>query len=152
MKIMDLIQEYGDKQASLTRLRESETLQGIPHSLLHFLDAIAKSENANNTWLAQKLRMTKGAVSKNVKKLLQMGLIEEYQQQGNIQKIFYRLSEQGKKVQREHARIHQEWLDKDSEFLASFPSDQTEIIENFFCLYIGHIDRLIREKEERTEK
>lgn len=144
---MELIQEYGDKQASLTRLRESETLQGIPHSLLHFLDAIAKSENANNTWLTQKLRMTKGAVSKNVKKLLQMGLIEEYQQQGNIQKIYYRLSEQGKKVQREHARIHQEWLEEDSEFLDTFSSDQIKILEYFFRSYISHIDQLISKKE-----
>lgn len=61
-------------------------LKGYKPSEIHFIEYIAKNVDCNVTKLAESFYMTRGAISKLSKKLMEKGLIESYQKQDNKRK------------------------------------------------------------------
>ncbi len=50
------------------------------------------------TSLARTLRLTKGAISKTIRKLADKQLIESFMQDGNRQEVYYRVTPAGKEI------------------------------------------------------
>ena len=151
MDLIDLFREFGDKQEILSKLREDKLLRMYNSSELHIVAAIGDLELPNVTSLAEYLRMTRGGISKNVKKLTEAGLIISYQLDGNTKNIYYRLTDYGRDIYEKHAKAHEAWIQRDRKFIEEFSLEQLRVVEDFMKKYIQHIDNRIEESEECGE-
>ena len=151
MDLLNLFKEYGDKQETLSKLREDESLQSYNNSELHIIAAIGDLERPNVTSLAEYMGMTRGGICKNIKKLTEAGLISSYQRDGNVKNIYYRLTDAGKTIYDRHAEAHEAWIARDMNFIGSFSDKQLRQVTDFMERYIKHIDQRIEESENNGE-
>ncbi|MBQ4472672.1 MAG: MarR family transcriptional regulator, partial [Lachnospiraceae bacterium] len=83
MDLIRLFKEYGEKQETLLRLREDEALLALTNTEQHVVAAVGDLNAPNVTSIAEEMGLTKGAVSKNIKKLLSQGYVDAFQKEGN---------------------------------------------------------------------
>lgn len=150
MNLTDLFKEYGDKQEILSKLREDKALRKYNNSELHIIAAIGDLEQPNVTALAEYMKMTKGGISKNVKKLMMNELVEAFQLDGNSKNIYYRLTGEGKRLYQLHDKAHRAWLECDRRFMADFSEEQLESVADFMKRYIIYLDEKIGESENNN--
>lgn len=82
-ELMKLFVKYMEKQEILSKLTEDEKLHGYNYSEIHTIAAIGDLEDPNVTQIANSMNVTRGAISKITKKLLEQNLIESYRRDGN---------------------------------------------------------------------
>ena len=99
-ELLQLVLEYTNLSDETDKLHNRDSLSGYDNSELNCLDAIGRLEQPNVTALAGEMRMTKGAISKILRKLSDKGAVEPYQLGSNRQKIFYRLTDAGQEPSR----------------------------------------------------
>ncbi len=143
--ILHLFQEFLEKQDLLSKLTESERLHEYGYSDIHVIDAIGALTDSNVTMIAERLKLTKGAVSKITKKLIHTGVIESYMIPENRQKVFFRLTESGKVIFDEHEKRHQQWLRRDRQFLALYSPQTLDEISDFMQAFNGYLEERISE-------
>lgn len=144
-ELMKLFVKYMEKQEILSKLTEDEKLHGYNYSEIHTIAAIGDLENPNVTQIANSMNVTRGAISKITKKLLEQNLIESYQRDGNKQKIFFRLTESGQFLYDEHAKRHNLWLKRDNAFIERFDLKTIEQIEEFMKAFNDYLQTQIEE-------
>lgn len=142
-KLIKIFQKYLDKQDYLRKLTETEKLHEFGYSEVHTIAAIGDLEEPNVTNLAKMLNMTRGGISKIVKRLIAAGLITPEQRGENRQKIFYNLTEKGKLLYEEHAKTHALWVKRDNEFLSRFSDEQIAFISDFMQKFNEYLDKQI---------
>ena len=103
-ELLQLVLEYTNLSDETDKLHNRDSLSGYDNSELNCLDAIGRLEQPNVTALAGEMRMTKGAISKILRKLSDKGAVEPYQLGSNRQKIFYRLTDAGQELFRRAPR------------------------------------------------
>lgn len=139
--ILDLFTELYEKQDMLSKLTQSSRLQGYGYSTIHCIEAIEDIENPNVTKLAEKLKMTRGAISKITKKLLANDLIEIYQHDNNKKEIYFKLTVAGKQLYLDHHIRHQKYMQRDQQFFAQQDEQELTIVKEFlkeFNLYLSN--------------
>ena len=141
-----LFKEYGDKQEILSKLCESEELRKYNNSELHIIAAIGDLENPNVTAIAGHMGMTKGGISKNIKKLIDAGLVNTYQAENNNRKIFYKLTAEGKKIYDGHEIAHKNWTQRDNNFFSQFSDQEINRVADFLEKFIAHLDEEIEKR------
>lgn len=144
-ELMKLFVKYMEKQEILSKLTEDEKLHGYNYSEIHTIAAIGDLENPNVTQIANFMNVTRGAISKITKKLLEQNLIESYQRDGNKQKIFFRLTESGQFLYDEHEKRHNLWLKRDNAFIERFDLKTIEQIEEFMKAFNDYLQTQIEE-------
>lgn len=144
-ELMKLFVKYMEKQEILSKLTEDEKLHGYNYSEIHTIAAIGDLEDPNVTQIANFMNVTRGAISKITKKLLEQNLIESYQRDGNKQKIFFRLTESGQFLYDEHAKRHNLWLKRDNAFIERFDLKTIEQIEEFMKAFNDYLQTQIEE-------
>lgn len=144
--LISLLKEYGDKQEILSKLCESEELRKYNNSELHIIAAIGDLKNPNVTSIARHMGMTKGGISKNIKKLIGAGLVDTYQEDNNNKKIFYSLTDRGKKIYDKHAVAHKSWIERDNVFISQFSEDKINVVTEFLEGYVEHLDKEIEKR------
>lgn len=144
--LISLFKEYGDKQEILSKLCESEEIRKYNNSELHVIAAIGDLENPNVTAIAVHMGMTKGGISKNIKKLIDAGLVNSYQAENNNRKIFYRLTDEGKKIYDQHAIAHKNWTRRDNAFFSQFSDAEINNVADFLEKFIAHLDEEIEKR------
>lgn len=144
-ELMKLFVKYMEKQEILSKLTEDEKLHGYNYSEIHTIAAIGDLEDPNVTQIANFMNVTRGAISKITKKLLEQNLIESYQRDGNKQKIFFRLTESGQFLYDEHAKRHNLWLKRDDAFIERFDLKTIEQIEEFMKAFNDYLQTQIEE-------
>lgn len=144
-RLLSLFAAYLEKQDMLSKLTEHEKLHSYGYSEIHTIAAIGDMEHPNVTAIAEQLRMTKGAVSKIAKRLLAADMIEAYQEDGNQQKIFYRLTDGGRFLYDEHEKRHHLWLQRDEAFLKRFDREELARITAFMELFNEYLEEKILE-------
>ena len=144
--LISLFKEYGDKQEILSKLCESEELRKYNNSELHIIAAIGDLESPNVTAIAQHMGMTKGGISKNIKKLINAGLVDTYQADNNNRKVFYSLTDDGKKIYDKHAIAHKNWIERDNSFISQFSEDKISIVAEFLEGYVEHLSKEIEKR------
>lgn len=150
--LMNLFVKYMEKQEILSRLTEDEKLHGYNYSEIHTIAAIGDLEEPNVTQIASYMNVTRGAVSKITKKLLEQNLIESYQQNGNKQKIFFRLTETGQFLYDEHEKRHNLWLKRDDDFIKQFNSETLEQVEQFMKEFNDYLETQIEKIGGNTDE
>ena len=141
--LMNLFVKYMEKQEILSKLTEDEKLHGYNYSEIHTIAAIGDLEEPNVTQIASHMNVTRGAISKITKKLLEQNLIESYQQDGNKQKIFFRLTKSGQFLYDEHEKRHNLWLKRDADFIKQFDSRTLEQVERFMKEFNDYLETQI---------
>ena len=144
--LIALFKEYGDKQELLSKISENEELRVYNNSELHIIASIGDLKNPNVTAIARHMGMTKGGISKNIKKLISAGLVEAYQEDNNNRKIFYRLTADGRRIYDKHAVAHKNWIERDNGFISQFSEDEINTVADFLEKYIAHIDSEIEKR------
>jgi DNA-binding MarR family transcriptional regulator len=151
-QLLNQFKEYLEKQDALNKLTESQKLNDFGYSEIHTITAIGDLENPNVTGIAKELKMTRGAISKTTKKLISKGLIEPYEIPENKQKVFFKLTETGKELYREHDKRHKEWEERDLQFLNQFSTEQLENISLFMTSYNTYLASRIKNIEGNSNE
>lgn len=144
-ELMNLFVKYMEKQEILSKLTEDEKLHGYNYSEIHTIAAIGDLAEPNVTQIAKNMNVTRGAISKITKKLLEQNLIESYQRDDNKQKIFFRLTSSGQFLYDEHEKRHNLWLKRDHAFINQFDSETVEQVENFMKAFNDYLETQIVE-------
>lgn len=97
-----------------SRLEAKPCNFGCRHTLhcveIHLIEAIGLAGSTNVTDLAQRLKVTKGAVSQKISRLCKMKLICKHQDEADRRNVSISLTEEGKKAFRGHEEFHREFF------------------------------------------
>ena len=134
-ELLRLVLEYTNLSDETDKLYSRDSLSGYDNSELNCLDAIGRMEHPNVTALAEEMRMTKGAISKILRKLSDKGAVEPYQLGANRQKVFYRLTDAGQVLFDAHRERHRGWEERELSFFRSVPEEEWAASIRFFTDY-----------------
>ena len=101
-----------NKMVFLNKFKMEDSLKGNKSSEVHCIEYIGRNVDSNVTKLAESFYMTRGAISKITKKLIQKGIIESYQKPDNKKEIYFRLTSQGKVIYKIHEELHKEFQER----------------------------------------
>ncbi len=141
-----LMTEFLEKQDVLNQMNQPEKLAGCGTTELHVLKAICETENRNVTSLAKALRLTKGAISKTIRKLTDKHLIESYMLDGNRQKIYYRVTPAGREIYETHETRDSRWKQINREFLSGLSRDEMRNAARYMRQYNGFLEQMIQQE------
>jgi len=133
-----------NKMVSIDKFKMEESLKGYKSSEVHCIEYIGRNVDSNVTRLAESFYMTRGAISKLTKKLIKKGMIESYQKPDNKKEIYFRLTEQGKAINKVHEDLHEEFEERDKAVFEQVTEEQFDIMLNFVEKYRKHLDAEIK--------
>ena len=132
---LNRIQERGD----LIRHGEGETPGGLSLAETHCVHWIGESPEANATRLAERMGMTRGAMSKMTKRLEAKGLVTMRRPVGNNKELRFELTPAGERVFTEHAHCHARANKAKLAVLAEFTEPERAVVLRF----LERIDAII---------
>lgn len=143
-QVMMSFRELFNKMAWLNKIKMEESLKGYKSSEVHYIECIGRNSDSNVTKLAESLYMTRGAISKMTKKLMEKGVIESYQKSDNKKEIYFRLTEQGKEIYKIHEVLHKEFQERDKAVFEQVTEEQFNNMLSFIEKYSRHLDAEIK--------
>ncbi|MBD0382123.1 MarR family transcriptional regulator [Paenibacillus sedimenti] len=145
-KMVQLYEEHEKREKDIfiavARQYGIKNLSGdLTISETHVIEQIGNHETISVTRLAEKMGMTKDAITKISAKLLDRGWIEKFAMSGNRKEVQFRLTPEGRVVYEVHEQYHlyaekffQEFINKytdaEFEFIDRLIGDITQAIEN----------------------
>ena len=136
--------ELYNKMAWLNKLKMEESLKDYKSSEVHYIECIGRNIDSNVTKLAESLYMTRGAISKLAKKLINKGIIESYQKPENKKEIYFKLTEKGQEIYKLHEKLHKEFEERDKIVFEQVTEEQFDSMLNFVEKYSKHLDAEIK--------
>ena len=133
-----------NKLVWLNKSKMEESLKGFKSSEIHCIEYIGSNVDSNVTKLAESFYMTRGAISKLTKKLIEKGVIESYQKSENKKEIYFRLTERGEAINNVHEDLHKEFQERDKEVFKEVTEEQFDTMINFVEKYSRHLDAEIK--------
>jgi len=143
-RILMGVRDIYNKLNWLNKDKMEAALQGYTSSEVHCIEYVEKNADSNVTKLAEFFYMTRGAISKLTKKLMQKGLIESYQKSDNKKEIYFRLTERGKVVYKIHEDLHGEFHERDKAVFEQITEEQFGSMLDFLERYGKHLDAEIK--------
>lgn len=140
------VRQVFDKQAWLNKEKMEKKLRDYTPSEVHCIEAINKTAEPNVTKLAETLYMTRGAISKLTKKLIQKGLIASYRKPENKKEIYFRLTAKGSAVNKIHDELHAEFWQRDKAIFDQLTPEQLAAMSAFVQAYSEHLDTEIKQQ------
>ena len=135
-----------NKMVFLNKFKMEQSLKGYKSSEVHCIEYIGRNVDPNVTKLAESFYMTRGAISKLTKKLIIKGIIENYQKLDNKKEIYFRLTEQGKAINKVHEELHKEFQERDKVVFEQVTEEQFDIMLSFVETYRRHLDAEIKKQ------
>lgn len=108
---------------------------------VHTLHYIGVLDKANVTELALQMKITKSAITKINKRLLNKGLIEAYQVSDNKKEKYFKLTGLGKDLFDKHEIIHVKNFEADRKLFDKFDQEEQVVIEKFLNELQGHLNK-----------
>lgn len=115
---------------------------------IHMIKAIKESEGIHVTGLAEKLGVTKGAVSQIIMKLQKKGMIVKESDPNNLSRLILRLTPKGEIAHLNHEKLHQEFENLVCNILKDRSDEEKEFLKNFLNSLEEEIDVLYERKKE----
>ncbi|URZ03640.1 MarR family transcriptional regulator [Clostridium felsineum] len=142
-----------NKMSWLNKVKMEEELKGYKPSEVHCIEYIAKNADSNVTKLAESFYMTRSAISKITRKLMEKGFIESYQKPDNKKEIYFRLTQKGKEINKTHEKLHKEFRERDKTVFEQITEEQFDSMLNFVEKYSEHLDEEIKKQgiDNRSE-
>lgn len=145
-QVMNGFRELYNKMVWLNKDKMEEGLKGFKSSEVHCIEYIENNADSNVTQLAEAFYVTRGAISRMTKKLINKGLIESYQKSENKKEIYFRLTEQGKEIYIIHEELHNEFQQRDKAVFEQVTEAEFDSIINFVEKYSRHLDAEIKKQ------
>lgn len=133
-----------NKLTWLNKIKMEDSLKGFTSSEVHCIEYIGKNVDSNVTKLAESFYMTRGAISKMTKKLINKGILESYQSQDNKKEIYFRLTKQGQIIFNIHEDLHNEFRERDKAVFDQVTEKDFDNMLNFVEKYSKHLDEEIK--------
>lgn len=128
----------------INKSKMEKHLKGYKSSEVHCIEYIGKNVDPNVTKLADSFYMTRSAISKLTKKLIEKGLIESYQKPDNKKEVYFKLTEQGKAINKIHDELHKEFQERDKSVFDKVTPEQFDSMISFVENYSKHLDSEIK--------
>jgi len=135
-----------NKMVWLNKMKMEDRLKGVKPSEVHCIESIGKHADPNVTRIAESLYMTRGAITKLTKKLMEKGLIESYQKPDNKKEIYFKLTEQGQEIYDIHEELHKEFQERDQTVFEQVTEEQYDQMLIFMEQYSRHLDAEIKKQ------
>ncbi|SCC28148.1 MarR family winged helix-turn-helix transcriptional regulator [Bacillus wiedmannii] len=145
-QVMNGFRELYNKLVWLNKDKMEEGLKGFKSSEVHCIEYIENNADSNVTQLAEAFYVTRGAISRMTKKLINKGLIESYQKSENKKEIYFRLTVQGKEIYKTHEELHNEFQQRDKAVFEQVTEAEFDSIINFVEKYSRHLDAEIKKQ------
>ncbi|MBJ9981112.1 MarR family transcriptional regulator [Bacillus sp. S70] len=145
-QVMNGFREFYNKLVWLNKDKMEEGLKGFKSSEVHCIEYIENNADSNVTQLAEAFYVTRGAISRMTKKLIQKGLVESYQKSENKKEIYFRLTEQGKEIYKIHENLHKEFQERDKAVFEQVTEEEFNSIISFVEKYSRHLDAEIKKQ------
>ncbi|HDR6218016.1 MarR family transcriptional regulator [Bacillus cereus] len=145
-QVMNGFRELYNKLVWLNKDKMEEGLKGFKSSEVHCIEYIENNADSNVTQLAEAFYVTRGAISRMTKKLIQKGLVESYQKSENKKEIYFRLTEQGKEIYKIHENLHKELQERDKAVFEQVTEEDFNSIISFVEKYSRHLDAEIKKQ------
>ncbi|SIQ51850.1 transcriptional regulator, MarR family [Bacillus cereus] len=145
-QVMNGFRELYNKMVWLNKDKIEEGLKGFKSSEVHCIEYIENNADSNVTQLAEAFYVTRGAISRMTKKLINKGLIESYQKSENKKEIYFRLTEQGKEIYKIHEELHNEFQERDKAVFEQVTEAEFDSIISFVEKYSRHLDAEIKKQ------
>lgn len=127
--------------------KADEILKDYTISEMHCIDNIERIEQANVTKVSKAMNVTRGGISKLVKKLIKRGAIETYTLETNRKEIYFKLTSLGKRVFLAHEKMHKDWYKKDGEFFSQYTDKELQSTGKILAEY----NELLKERLNNLE-
>jgi DNA-binding MarR family transcriptional regulator len=130
----------------LNKDKMEDRLKGFKPSEVHCIEFIEQNADSNVTKLAESLYMTRGAISKITRKLMDKGLIESYPKPDNNKEFYFRLTDQGRVIYTIHEDLHREFRERDKAVFEQITREQLDSMLSFVDKYNKHLDAEVQKK------
>jgi DNA-binding MarR family transcriptional regulator len=111
--------------------RLQEAVATLSIVALHTLSALEKGEQTGIE-LASELGVTRGGITRAAKKLVQLDLVDPARHPDDQKKLFYRLTPAGRKIARQHDKLHEELTEKfEKELTGQYSEQELNLINDF---------------------
>jgi len=150
-KALCFLKEFDKLQKNLAVLnftQEKGFLKDYKLSEVHCLDAVYRLPDVNVTKLTEDSHITKGAVSKIIKKLLRSGAIYSYKKPENKKEIYFGLTEKGKLIAEQHVHFHHVLHKRDIGVFYELSDTEKDAVMKFMDSYNRHLQGKLTEKGE----
>ncbi|MCU5706754.1 MarR family transcriptional regulator [Bacillus wiedmannii] len=145
-QVMNGFRELYNKMVWLNKDKMEVGLKGFKSSEVHCIEYIENNADSNVTQLAEAFYVTRGAISRMTKKLIQKGLVESYQKSENKKEIYFKLTEQGKEIYKIHENLHKEFQERDKAVFEQVTEEEFDSIISFVEKYSRHLDAEIKKQ------
>lgn len=135
-----------NKIVFLNKFKMEECLKEYTSSEVHCIECIGRNPDSNVTKLAESFYMTRGAISKMARKLMEKGAIESYQKPDNKKEIYFRLTEKGEAAFKVHEDLHKEFQERDKAVFEQITEKQFDSMIRFVEAYNRHLDSEIKKQ------
>ena len=135
-KVMVGFRDLFNKIAWINKPKMEERLKEYKPSEVHCIEYIGKKS----------FYMTRSAMSKITKKLIEKGFVESYQKPDNKKEIYFRLTKQGKEINKIHDKLHKEFQERDKVVFEEVTEEQLDSMINFVEKYSRHLDEEIKKQ------
>lgn len=143
-QVITLFWDLFNKMIWLNEFKMKESLKGYKPSEIHCVEYIGSNADSNVTKLAESFYVTRGAISKLTKKLIEKDLIESYQKLDNKKEIYFRLTKQGEDIYKMHEELHKEFSKRDECVFEQLTEEQFVSMIRFTQTYSRHLDEEIK--------
>jgi DNA-binding MarR family transcriptional regulator len=109
---------------------------------IHTVEYIAESSTTNMTDIANRMGITKGAVTKMVAKLEEQGLLVRYKYRPSQKEIYVHLTELGVRAYEGHKAYHAVMRQQLSSSFDGLDRDHQQTILDFLELYLAEMNNL----------
>lgn len=128
-----------DVRRALNKLSKKEFLPDYHYTEIKCIALIGSMEDSNVTRLSEASYMTRGGISKTIKKLLSYGVIESYQKPENKKEIYYKLTSTGKNILKEIDNFTGALRERDKIVFNGLNEDEKDIVIKFLEKYNEHL-------------
>lgn len=142
-RIMEIMTRIINKASALmTEPRFFGTEDMLYASEIHMLDVIGKNPGINVTEIADKLGITKGAVPKIIRKLVDKDLICRYQTKDNKRMVLFELTDKGQIAFQCHIEWHQKFDNGIIQKLDSLDSSKLLFLNDIMADIEEYVDKI----------
>ncbi|AJD27733.1 winged helix DNA-binding domain protein [Clostridium botulinum] len=141
--IMEGFKEIYEKEEILGKIAFRGEYEKYGVSEIHCIDFIGKIENPNVTKISENMNMTRGAISKICKKLLNSKLIDKYKKPDNDKEIYFKLTKSGEELYKRHEIKHKKWEERNNNFFKNVDREEQEIVASFLKKFNNFLDKII---------
>lgn len=114
-----------------TELQRYGTDQNIYYAEIHLINVIKNHEGIHLTEIANKLGITKGAVSQNVLRLIKKGLLEKRQDPAKRTRNILIITAKGELAHKNHLKMHKELQELIDNNLKGSTQQEQLFLKNF---------------------